>query len=153
MDQRGGAGATGEGHHLQGGAGGGGGEQGDGVVEHLAVADRTGGAAVLLPEGRAGDHGPAELIGSGGDGLIGTARGAMEQGEHAAAGADLQQVNGDARDGPGELRTTTGHDHQLTSCGNGTGRANGHGIAAIRAAQCGGYWIGIHRALRSRNPG
>jgi hypothetical protein len=108
VDQRGGAGATGEGHHLQGRAGRGGGEQGDGVVEHLAVADRTSGAAVLLPQGRAGDHGPTELIGSGGDGLIRTARGPMEESTHAAASADLQQVNGDACNGPGELALPAG---------------------------------------------
>jgi hypothetical protein len=45
----------------------------------------------------------------------------MEESTHAAASADLQQVNGDACKGPGELAATTSHDHHLMSRGDRTG--------------------------------
>jgi hypothetical protein len=115
IEQGGGAAGTGEGDHQQPGAEGEGFHQIDGVLKHLAVANRAGGAAVLLPESRAGKLEPTELISSGGNRLIGAASSAMEHRLHQAATGGAQEMGGDQLRRPGEITTTTGHDHQLTT--------------------------------------
>jgi hypothetical protein len=52
---------------------------GDGLVEQLAVADRPGGAAVLLPLGRHHQGEPTQLMGSAGNGGISAASTAVEE--------------------------------------------------------------------------
>ena len=64
------------------------------ALEHLAIANRPGGAAVLAPGSRAGDLGPAELISGSGDRLIRAAGSAMEQGVHQAATGGTQEMGG-----------------------------------------------------------
>ena len=71
--------------------------------------------AVRAPGCRAGDLGPAELIGGGRDGLIRAAGSAMEQGLHQAATGGTQEMGGNQLGGPGEITATTGHNHQLAA--------------------------------------
>ena len=117
IHQRGGAACTGEGDHQQGCTGRQRGHQLEGALQHLAIADRPSGTAVLTPAGGAGDLGPAQLIGCHGNGLIGAAGGAMQQGHHQAGGGGPQQMGGDHSWRPGEITATGGHDHQLAAAG------------------------------------
>ena len=81
LQEGGGAGAAGEGEHQH--AGGGDAAEGRGFLvgaaEHLAIAHRPGGDAVASPLGGDGLDGPAEAMGSGGDGLIGTTGTAVQE--------------------------------------------------------------------------
>ena len=119
LQEVGGAGAAGEGEHQH--AGGGDAAEGGrflvGAAEHLAIAHRAGGDAVAGPLGGDGLDGPAEAMGGGGDGLIGTAGTAMEQQLHQAATDGLPQGQGHAGGGPIEITATTGHHHQGTAVG------------------------------------
>jgi len=60
---------------------------GNRLLEQLAVADRPGGAAVLLPLGRHNKRRPTQLIGCPGNGGIGAGGAAVEQ-----AGLSLREV-------------------------------------------------------------
>jgi hypothetical protein len=115
----GGAGAAGEGDHEH--TGGGDAAEGGcflvGAAEHLAIAHRAGGDAVAGPLGGDGLHRPAEAMGSGGDGLIGTAGTAVEQELHKAATDGLAEGEGHAGGGPIEITATTGYHHQGTAVG------------------------------------
>jgi hypothetical protein len=90
---------------------------GDGLVEQLAVADRPGGAAVLLPLGRHHQGAPAQLMRSAGNGGIGTAGTAVEQQMYKPAAAAGQQLSGNALVGPGQITAATGSDHQRAGRG------------------------------------
>jgi hypothetical protein len=88
---------------------------GNGLLEQLAIADRPGGAAVLLPLGRHHQGAPAQLIGGAGDGGIGTTGPAMENQMHQPAAAAGEQLSGNPLMGPGQITTATGGDHQGVS--------------------------------------
>lgn len=85
----GGAGVAGEGDHQHCGGGGAGVGRGrlDGAAEKLAIAHRTGREAIAGPLGGDGLHGPAEALGSGGDGAIRTTGTAMKHQLHQPAGS------------------------------------------------------------------
>ncbi len=85
---------------------------GNRLLEQLAVADRPGGAAVLLPLGRHHQGAPAQLMGSAGNGGIGAAGPAMQKQMHQPAAAAGEQLSGDALMGPGQITAATGCDHQ-----------------------------------------
>jgi hypothetical protein len=84
---------------------------GNGLMEQLAVADRPGGAAVLLPLGRHHQGAPTQLMGSAGNGGISAASTAVEQQMHQPAAAAGEQLSGDALMGPGEITAATSGDH------------------------------------------
>jgi hypothetical protein len=90
---------------------------GNRLLEQLAVADRPGGTAVLLPLGRHHKRGPAQLMGSPGNGGIGAAGIAVEQQMHQPAAAAGEQLSGNALMGPGQITAATGGDHQGTGGG------------------------------------
>ena len=115
IEQGGSATGTGKADHQKASAKRKSGGQIERSLEYLAIANRPGGAAVLAPGSRAGDLGPAELIGSGGNGLISPAGSAMEQGLHQAATGGAQEMGGNQLGGPGEITATTSHDHELTT--------------------------------------
>jgi hypothetical protein len=119
LQEGGGAGAAGEGEHQH--AGGGDVAEGlgflVGAAEHLAIAHRAGGDAVAGPLGRDGLDSPTEAMGSGGDGLIGTAGTAVEEELHKAPTDGLPQGQGDAGSGPIEITATTSYHHQRTAVG------------------------------------
>ena len=119
LQEGGGAGSAGEGDHQH--AGGGDATEGlgflVGATEHLAIAHRAGGDAVAGPLGGDGLDSPAEAMGSGGDGLIGTTGTAVEEELHEAAGGGLPQGQGHAGGGPIEITATTGYHHQGTAVG------------------------------------
>ena len=101
----GGAGAAGEGDHQHTGGTDAAVGRGFlvGAAEHLAIAHRAGGDAVAGPLGGDGLDSPAEAMGSGGDGLIGTAGTAVKQQVHEAATDGLPQGQGHAGGGPIEI--------------------------------------------------
>ena len=102
--KRGGAGATGEGHHQHRGEaarGGVGHGFGNGLLEQLAIADRPGGAAVLLPLGWHHRGRPAQLLGRPTNGGIGSTGPAMEQQMHRPTASARQKLSGNALLGPG----------------------------------------------------
>jgi len=113
LQEGGGAGAAGEGEHQH--TGGTDAAEGGrflvGAAEHLAIAHRPGGDAVAGPLGGNGLHSPAEAMGGGGDGAIGTTGTAMEEQLHEAAGNGLAQGQGHAGGGPIEITATAGHHH------------------------------------------
>jgi hypothetical protein len=118
LDQRGGAGASGERHHQHRSETAGGGVgfcAGDGLLEQLPVADRPGGAAVLLPLGRHHQGAPAQLMGSSANGGIGPAGTAMENQMHQPSASARQKLSGNALMGPGQITAATGGDHQGAS--------------------------------------
>jgi hypothetical protein len=84
---------------------------GNRLLEQLAVADRPGGAAVLLPLGRHHQGAPAQLMGSAGNGGISAAGPAMQKQMHQPAAAAGEQLSGDALMGPGEITAATSGDH------------------------------------------
>ena len=88
---------------------------GDGLLEQLPVADRPGGAAMLLPLGRHHQGTPAQLIGGASDGGIGTTGPAMEHQMHQPAAAAAEQLSGNPLMGPGQITTAPGGDHQGAS--------------------------------------
>jgi hypothetical protein len=119
LQEGGGAGSAGEGDHEHTGgtdAAVGGGFL-VGAAEHLAIAHRAGGDAVAGPLGGDGLHSPAEAMGGGGDGLIGTTGTAVEEELHKAAGDGLPQGQGHAGSGPIEITATTSYHHQGTAVG------------------------------------
>jgi hypothetical protein len=91
---------------------------GNRLLEQLAVADRPGGTAVLLPLGRHHKRGPAQLMGSPGNGGIGAAGIAVEQQMHQPAAAAGEQLSGNALMGPGQITAATGSDHKRASGGD-----------------------------------
>jgi hypothetical protein len=91
---------------------------GNRLLEQLAVADRPGGTAVLLPLGRHHKRGPAQLMGSPGNGGIGAAGIAVEQQMHQPAAAAGEQFSGNALMGPGQITAATGSDHKRASGGD-----------------------------------
>jgi hypothetical protein len=101
---------------------------------------------VLLPGGRAGDLGPAQLIGSGGNGLISPAGSAMEQGLHQAATGGAEEMGGNQLGGPGEITATTSHDHELTT----TWQKDRGKQRRIRRRQCGGLSKRKHGMKRAQ---
>jgi hypothetical protein len=119
LQEGGGAGAAGEGDHQH--AGGGDAAEGlgflVGAAEHLAIAHRAGGDAVAGPLGGDDLDGPAEAMGSGGDGLIGTTGTAVQEKLHEAAGDGLPQGQGHAGGRPIEITAITSHHHQGTAGG------------------------------------
>ena len=90
---------------------------GDGLLEQLAVTDRPGGTAVLLPLGRHHQGAPTQLTGSAGNGGISAAGTAVEQQMHQPAAAAGEQFSGNALMGPGQITAATGRDHQGTGGG------------------------------------
>jgi hypothetical protein len=104
------------------------------ALEHLAITDRASGAAVLAPGRRASDLRPAQLIGSGGNGVISPAGSAMEQGLHQAATGGAEEMGGNQLGGPGEITATTSNDHELTT----TWQKDRGKQRRIRQCQCGG---------------
>jgi hypothetical protein len=90
---------------------------GNRLLEQLAVADRPGGAAVLLPLGRHHQGAPAQLMGSAGNGGISAAGPAMQKQMHQPAAAAGEQLSGDALMGPGQITAATGRDHQRAGGG------------------------------------
>ena len=106
-----------------------------GAAEHLAIAHRAGSEAIAGPLGGHGIHGPAEAMGGGIDGAIGTTGAAMEHQLHEAASGSGAEGGGDHQGRPIEITTTTGNDDQGAAMG-----------AAERAR---GRWIG-QRAKQRR---
>jgi len=123
LNQRGGAGPTGEGHHQHRDRAAGSGVglgAGNSELEQLAIADRPGGAAVPLPLGRQHQRRPAQLTGGAGDRGIGTTGPAMEQEVHQTATTASQELSGNALMGPGQIPATASGDHQrATRAGKG----------------------------------
>jgi hypothetical protein len=113
--QRGGARATGKGHHqhrskrARGGVGHG---FGNGLLEQLAIADGPGGAAMPLPPGRHHSGRPAQLMGRPTDGGISAAGTAMEEQMHQPAATAGEELSGNALMGPGQITAATGRDHK-----------------------------------------
>ena len=135
IEEGGGAGAAGEGDHQH--AGGGGAGMGGGLLagaaEHLAIAHRAGGDAVAGPLGGHGFYGPAEAMGGGIDGAIGTTGAAMEHQLHEATGGSGAEGGGDHQGRPIEITTTAGHHHQGAAVGAGNGeRSRWSGERAMR---------------------
>jgi len=85
---------------------------GNGQLEQLAIADRPGSPAMALPCGRQRASGPAQLMGSAGDGGIGAAGSAMEQPLDRPAAAAGEQLSGDPLVGPGQITAAAGCDHK-----------------------------------------
>ena len=90
---------------------------GDGLLEQFAVADRPGGAAVLLPLGRHHQGAPTQLMDSAGNGGIGAAGTAVEQQMHQPAAAAGEQFSSNALMGPGQITAATGSDHKRAGGG------------------------------------
>jgi hypothetical protein len=84
----------------------------DGLLQELAIADGACPTAKAAPISGESRSGPAELIGGKGNGLIGAMGPAMEQKMHRAAMGLSQKLTGNQGHGPGQITTTTGHDHQ-----------------------------------------
>ena len=85
---------------------------GNGQLKQLAIADRPGSPAMALPCGRQRESRPAQLMGSPGDGGIGTAGSAMEQQMDRPAAAAGKELSGDPLVGPGQITAAAGCDHQ-----------------------------------------
>ena len=109
-----------------------------GAAEHLAIAHRACRQAIAGPLGRHGLHGPAEAMGSGLDGAIGTTGTAVEQQLHQAAGGGGAEGGGDREGRPIEITATTGHHHQ------------GAAMGARRGVRQGGIRQQAKRRLRGR---
>jgi hypothetical protein len=90
---------------------------GNGQVEQLAITNRPGGAAVLLPLGRHRQGAPAQLTSGAANGGIGTTGTAMENQMHQPAASARQKLSGNALMGPGQITTATGRDHQRAGGG------------------------------------
>jgi hypothetical protein len=90
---------------------------GDGLVEQFAVADRPGGAAVLLPLGRHHQGAPTQLMGCAGNGGISAAGTAVEQQMHQPAATASQKLSSHPLMGPGQITAATGGDHQRAGGG------------------------------------
>jgi hypothetical protein len=87
------------------------------LLEQFPVADRPGGTAVLLPLGRHHQGAPTQLMGSAGNGGIGTAGTAVEQQVHQPAATAGEQLSCNALMGPGQITAATGRDHKRAGGG------------------------------------
>jgi hypothetical protein len=90
---------------------------GNRLLEQLAVADRPGGTAVLLPLGRHHQGAPTQLMGSAGNGGISAAGTAVEQQMHQPAATASQKLSSHPLMGPGQITAATGRDHKRSGWG------------------------------------
>ena len=84
----------------------------EGLLKQLPIADGPGAAAKTTPLSGEGLDAPAELMGSPTDGLISPTGTAMQEQMNGTAATALEQGGGDALNGPGQITTTPGDDHQ-----------------------------------------
>jgi hypothetical protein len=119
-----------------------------GVEEHLAVAHRSGRQAIAGPLGGHGLHRPAEAMGGGLDGAIGTTGTTVEQQLHQPAGGGGAEGGGDREGGANQDHGR----HQLPPPGRDNGsEAKGEAWADQGAGEA--VAVGPHlRPLEGANP-